>query len=82
MQATPAIRYRVAVHRLMGCYFARVVDLPGCICRGASEVDAIENARAAIRGYLWIVHALAGDKARVEVEITAPPGRPDTAAAP
>ncbi len=71
MDAPPPSRYRVAVHRAMGCYFARVLDLPGCVCRGATEVEAIENARAAIRAYHWIAQALAGDDATVELEIRA-----------
>jgi predicted RNase H-like HicB family nuclease len=64
-------RFRIAVHRAKGCYFAQVVDLPGCIVRGASEVEAVENARSAIRAYLWIVQALAGDHATVQLEISA-----------
>ncbi len=71
MATPPASRYRVAVHRAKGCYFARVVDLPGCFARGDSEVEAVENARAAIRAYLWISQALAGDRATVELEIGA-----------
>lgn len=63
-------RYRIAVHRAKGCYFARVIDIPGCVCRGASEVEAVENARTAIRAYLWVVQALAGDPAMVELEIS------------
>ncbi len=34
-------RYRIALHRAKGCYFARVVDIPGCVCRGATEVEAV-----------------------------------------
>jgi predicted RNase H-like HicB family nuclease len=64
-------RYRVAIHRAKGCYFARVVDLPGCFSRGASEVEALENARCAIRAYLWLAQALAGDTATVQLEISA-----------
>ena len=70
-------RYRIAVHRLMGCYFARVVQLPGCVSRGATEVEAVENARAAIRAYLWITQALARDEARVVIEINAIPSGPE-----
>jgi predicted RNase H-like HicB family nuclease len=66
-----AIRYRVSLHRAKGCWFARVIDLPGCVARGASEVEAIENARAMIRAYLWTAQALAGDPATVVLEISA-----------
>jgi predicted RNase H-like HicB family nuclease len=81
MQSEPIPRYRIAVHRLMGCYFARVVQLPGCVCRGATEVEAVENARAAIRAYLWIAQALSRDEARVEIEISATPAGPDATGA-
>jgi predicted RNase H-like HicB family nuclease len=64
-------RFRVAIHRAKGCYFAQVIDLPGCIVRGGSEVEAVENARSAIRAYLWIAQALAGDRATVQLEISA-----------
>jgi hypothetical protein len=75
-----ALRFRIVLHRLMGCYFARVVELPGCISRGATEVEAVENARAAIRAHLWLANALAGDVAQVELEIHASPARPGNAA--
>jgi predicted RNase H-like HicB family nuclease len=71
MSAPPVPRYRVALHRVKGCYVARVLDLPGCVSRGASEVEAVENARVAIRAYLGIVGALAGDRAVIELEIAA-----------
>ena len=80
MQPTPNTRYRIALHRLMGCYFARVVELPGCVCRGATEVEAVENARAAIRAYLWIAHALSRDEAEIELEISASPPGPEAPA--
>lgn len=69
MNANPAARYRVALYRASGCYFAWVSDLPGCIARGATEVEAVENARASIRAYLWVTRVLAGDRATVELEI-------------
>jgi predicted RNase H-like HicB family nuclease len=68
--AAPA-RFRIAVHRAKGGYFARVLNLPGCIARGTTEVEAIENARTNIRAYLWVAQALAGDQATVMLEITA-----------
>jgi predicted RNase H-like HicB family nuclease len=72
MNAPPsAPRYRVALHRVKDCYVARVLDIPGCVSRGASEVEAVENARMAIRAYLGIARAIAGDTAMVELEIAA-----------
>lgn len=64
-------RYTVCVHRARGGYFARVLQLPGCVSRGATEVEAVENARAAIRAYLWVAQLLATDPATVELEIRA-----------
>ena len=70
-QSTQSSRYRITLHRAAGCYFARVVDLPGCFSRGATEVEAVENARSAIRAYLWFAHALAEANATVQLEISA-----------
>jgi predicted RNase H-like HicB family nuclease len=63
--------YRIAIHRAKGCYFAQVLNLPGCVARGASEVEAVENARATIRAYLWAAQVLAGDDPTVHLEISA-----------
>ncbi len=72
MPETPAPgRYRIAIHRAMGCYFAAVDDLPGCFARGASEVEAVENARAAIRAWRQAADALAQSAATVRLEIVA-----------
>lgn len=71
---TPAAaprRFRIAIHRWRGSYFAHAIDLPGCISRGATEVEAVENARDAIRAYLRIVNVLASERATVELEISA-----------
>jgi predicted RNase H-like HicB family nuclease len=64
-------RFRIAIHRVQGCYFAHVCDLPGCFSRGATEVEAVENARTAIRAYLWLAQALVDDAATVQLEISA-----------
>ena len=64
-------RFRIAIHRVRGSYFAHVTDLPGCSSRGASEVEALENARTAIRAYMLLAQAVADDAATVQLEITA-----------
>jgi len=69
-EPTPRGRYQVAIHLAAGCYFARVLELPGCFSRGATEVEALENAREAIRAYLWMAQKLAGDDALVRLEIS------------
>ena len=71
MNAPSPIRFRIALHRARGGYFARVLNLPGCIARGDTEVEAVENARTNIRAYLCVTQALAADRATVTLEITA-----------
>ena len=63
-------RFRVSVHRSLGCYVARVASLPGCISRGSTQAEAIENARAAIRAYLALAPILATEAVVVELEIS------------
>lgn len=62
-------RYRLALHRVKGCYVARALEIPGCVALGSSEIEAVENARIAIRAWLGISRALAGEPALVEIEI-------------
>jgi predicted RNase H-like HicB family nuclease len=69
MESNTGTRFRVALHRAMGCYVARVLDLPGCVGRGATEVEAVETARNAIRAYLATASALEGEPAMVQLEI-------------
>jgi predicted RNase H-like HicB family nuclease len=64
------LRFRIAIHRWRGSYIARAIDLPGCLSRGATEVEAVENARAAIRAYLRVVNLLQSERATVELEIS------------
>jgi predicted RNase H-like HicB family nuclease len=64
-------RYRICLYRAQGCWFARAADLPGCIARGRSQVEAIEHARALIRAYLWMAQALAEEPAELVLEIRA-----------
>lgn len=63
-------RYRIAVYRRRGGFCAHVLDVPGCMAHGASEVDAVENARAALRAYLALARALASEKPAVQVEVS------------
>lgn len=62
-------RIRIAIHRAQGCYFALALGLPGCVARGTTEVEALENLRASIRAGLAISQALKDDPATVEVEL-------------
>jgi predicted RNase H-like HicB family nuclease len=69
MQSSECASFSVALHRAMGCYVARVLELPGCVCRGETQVEAVESARASIRAYLQVARALEGDPATVLVQI-------------
>lgn len=71
MNAPDSSRFRIALYRAKGGYFAWVTNLPGCYTRGATEVEAVENARAAIRCYLRTAQILAADQATLELEIRA-----------
>ncbi len=64
-------RYPVAVHRMPGFYLARVKNLPGCVCRGATPVEAVESVRAALQAHLLLASVLSSESAIVELEITA-----------
>ena len=71
MDKPATARFRIAVHRWGGAYLACAVDIPGCVSRGRSEVEAVENARTAIRAYVRIAQVLANERATVELEISA-----------
>jgi predicted RNase H-like HicB family nuclease len=64
------MRYRVAIHCSEEGISVSVPGLPGCWSQGASEDEAIENIRDAIREYLSVVEEqLRGEDVR-EVEVT------------
>lgn len=63
------MRYRIALHQSDEGYSASVPGLPGCWSQGASEAEAIENIKDAIREYLSVVdEQLRGEQVR-EVEV-------------
>ena len=64
------MRYRVAIHRSDEGFSVSVPGLPGCWSQGATEEEAIENIRDAIREYLSVVdEQLHGEDVR-EIEVT------------
>ena len=69
METDPIPRYRIAVYRAKGCYFALAIGLPGCLARGDTEVEAVENARSSIRTFLALSRVLAERPAAVEVDV-------------
>jgi predicted RNase H-like HicB family nuclease len=64
------LRYRIALHESDEGFSVSVPGLPGCWSQGATEAEAIENIKDAIREYLAVVEdQLRGQKIR-EVEVT------------
>jgi len=63
------MRYRIAVHRSEESFSVSVPGLPGCWSQGATDVEAVENIKDAIRDYLAVVEEqLRGEEIR-EIEV-------------
>ncbi len=63
------MKYRIALHKSEEGYSVSVPGLPGCWSQGATEHDAMENIRDAIREYLSVVdEQLRGEDVR-EIEV-------------
>lgn len=63
------MRYRIAVHRSEEGFSVSVPGLPGCWSQGATDVEAVENIKDAIREYLAVVEEqLQGEEIR-EIEV-------------
>jgi predicted RNase H-like HicB family nuclease len=63
------MRYRIALHQSDEGYAVSVPGLPGCWSQGATEAEAIEGIKDAIREYLAVVdEQLRGEQVR-EVEV-------------
>ncbi|MBL8540566.1 MAG: type II toxin-antitoxin system HicB family antitoxin [Burkholderiales bacterium] len=64
------MKYKIAIHRSDEGFSVSVPGLPGCWSQGATEREALENIRDAIREYISVVEEqLEGEEIR-EVEIT------------
>jgi predicted RNase H-like HicB family nuclease len=64
------MRYRIAIHPSDEGFAVSVPGLPGCWSQGATEAEAIDNIREAIREYLAVVEEqLEGAEVR-EIEVT------------
>ena len=65
------MKYRIALHKSQEGYSVSVPGLAGCWSQGATEQEALENIREAIREYLSVVNEqLRGEDIR-EIEVTA-----------
>lgn len=63
------MKYRIALHKSEEGYSVSVPGLPGCWSQGATEQEAMENIRDAIREYLSVVNdQLRGEDVR-EIEV-------------
>ncbi len=63
------MRYRIAVHQSEEGFSVSVPGLPGCWSQGATEVEAVENIKEAIREYLGVVEEqLRGEEIR-EIDV-------------
>jgi predicted RNase H-like HicB family nuclease len=63
------MKYKIAIHQSDEGYSVSAPGLPGCWSQGATETEALENIRDAIREYLAVVDdQLKGQDIR-EVEI-------------
>ena len=63
------MRYRIALHQSNEGFSVSVPGLPGCWSQGATEAEAVENIKDAIREYLAVIdEQLRGEEIR-EVEV-------------
>ena len=63
------MKYRIALHKSDEGYSVSVPGLPGCWSQGATEEEALDNIKDAIREYLSVVNEqLRGEDIR-EVEV-------------
>jgi predicted RNase H-like HicB family nuclease len=63
------MRYRIAVHRSEEGFSVSVPGLPGCWSQGATDIEAVENIKDAIREYLAVVEEqLHGEEIR-EIDV-------------
>jgi predicted RNase H-like HicB family nuclease len=64
------VKYRIALQKSEEGYSVCVPGLPGCWSQGATEEEAVDNVRDAIREYLSVVEEqLRGENVR-EIEVT------------
>ena len=63
------MKYRIALHKSEEGYSVSVPGLPGCWSQGATEREALESIKDAIREYLSVVdEQLRGEDVR-EVDV-------------
>lgn len=63
------MKYKIAIEQSDEGYSVSVPGLPGCWSQGATETEAIDNIREAIREYLLVRDDLVRDSDIREVEV-------------
>ena len=63
------MRYRIAIHQSDEGYSVSVPGLPGCWSQGATEDEALENIKDAIREYITVIDEQLRGKDVREIEI-------------
>ena len=63
------MRYRIAIHPSEEGFSVSVPGLPGCWSQGATDVEAVENIKDAIREYLAVVEDQLRGKEIREIEV-------------
>jgi len=62
--------YKIALHQSEEGFAVSVPGMPGCWSQGATEFEAIENIKDAIRGYMEVVAEQLKNEHFREIEIT------------
>ena len=65
------MRYAVALQKTEEGFSVSCPGLPGCWSQGATEEEALDNIRDAIREYLSVARELAGRQELREIDIPA-----------
>jgi predicted RNase H-like HicB family nuclease len=65
-----AMRYRVLLHESEEGFSVSVPGLPGCCSQGATETEALENIRSAIKEYLAVVEEQTAGQMTREVDLS------------
>ncbi len=63
------MKYKIALYKSDEGYSVSVPGLPGCWSQGATEAEAIDNIKDAIREYLMVVDDYLKDADVREVEV-------------
>ena len=63
------MRYRIAIHPSEEGFSVSVPGLPGCWSQGATEAEALENIKDAIREYLAVIEDQLRGKEIREIEV-------------